>query len=92
MNLLDILRQPIITEKSTEQGAQGKYFFRVPPRATKGQIRQAVEQAFNVRVVKVNTLNVGGKLKRVRFQPGYTADWKKAVVTLARGQKIDFTA
>ncbi len=90
MNLYDLISYPLITEKSTGQAEKGKYAFRVHPKATKGDIRLAVEKAFSVKVVKVNTLNVGGRLKRVRYQPGYTADWKKAVVTLKSGQKIEF--
>ena len=91
MNLFDIIAYPVITEKSTAQNENGKYMFRVHPKATKGDIRLAVEKAFNVKVVKINTLNAYGKLKRVRYQPGYTADWKKAIVTLKSGQKIEFT-
>lgn len=90
-NLYDLLRYPLITEKGTMLSGQGKYVFRVHPQATKGDIRLAVEKAFNVKVVKVNTLNACGKIKRVRFQPGYTSDWKKAIVTLKQGQKIEFT-
>ena len=90
-NLMDILQHPLVTEKSTVYGEQGKYSFRVHPKATKGDVKLAVEKAFNVKVVSVNTMNVRGRLKRVRFQPGYTAAWKKAVVTLKKGQKIDLT-
>ncbi len=92
MNLFDLIFYPLVTERSTSQAEQGKYAFRVHPKATKGDIKLAVEKVFNVKVVKVNTLNVGGKLKRVRYQPGYTADWKKAIVTLKSGQKIEFTS
>lgn len=91
MNLFDIIAYPLITEKSTAQAEQRKYAFRVHPKAKKGDIKLAVEKMFNVRVVKVNTMNVGGKWKKVRYQPGYTADWKKAIVTLKSGQKIEFT-
>ena len=91
MNLYDIVREPLITEKGTNQEKVRKYFFRVHPDANKHEIREAVERLFNVKVAKVNTMVVGGKWKRVRFQPGQTADWKKAVVTLKEGQKIEFT-
>lgn len=91
MNLYDIISYPLITEKSAlDAEKQHKYSFRVHPAATKVEIRQAVEKVFNVKVIKINTSNVRGKLKRVRYQPGYTAAWKKAVVTLKSGQKIDF--
>ena len=90
MNLYDIISYPLITEKSTGQAEKGKSAFRVHPKATKGDIKLAVEKAFNVNVVKINTLNVSGRIKRVRYQPGYTADWKKAIVTLKSGQKIEY--
>lgn len=90
MNLYDLISYPLITEKSTGQAEKGKYAFRVHPKATKGDIKLAVEKAFSVKVTKVNTQNVGGKLKRVRYQPGYTSDWKKAIVTIKPGQKIEF--
>lgn len=90
MNLYDIISYPLITEKSTGQAEKGKYAFRVHPKATKGDIKLAVEKTFNVNVVKINTLNVSGRIKRVRYQPGYTADWKKAIVTLKSGQKIEY--
>ena len=92
MNLFDIIAYPLITEKNTVEAELGKYTFRVHPKATKGDIKLAVEKAFNVKVVKVNTLNMSGKIKRVRYQPGYTSDWKKAIVTLKSGQKIEFTS
>lgn len=91
MNLYDVLMYPLITEKSTIQQESRKYAFRVQPGATKGNIKLAIEKAFNVKVEKINTLRVPGKLKRVRHQPGYTSEWKKAIVTLKSGHKIEFT-
>ena len=91
MNIYDIIREPLITEKGTKEEKTGKYFFRVRKDANKHEIRDAVERIFNVKVEKVNTMMMGGKWKRVRFQPGKTADWKKAVVTLKEGQKIELT-
>jgi large subunit ribosomal protein L23 len=91
MNLYQIIREPLVTEKGTKQEKAGKYFFRVDKHANKREIREAVERIFNVKVNHVNTMLVGGKQKRVRFQPGMTPDWKKAVVTLKEGQKIDLT-
>jgi large subunit ribosomal protein L23 len=91
MNIHDVIREPLITEKGTGQEKQRKYYFRVDKHASKRQIRDAVEKFFNVKVEKVNTMLVGGKWKRVRFAPGMTPDWKKAAVTLSEGQKIDLT-
>jgi large subunit ribosomal protein L23 len=86
-----IIRRPVITERATElQEKQGKYVFEVIPNANKIDIRRAVESMFDVDVVKVNTSNMHGKLKRLgRFQ-GRRSNWKKAVVTLAQGHNIDF--
>jgi large subunit ribosomal protein L23 len=89
MNVYDIIRKPLITEKGTRQEDSRKYYFEVYSKAKKHEIREAVERIFNVKVAKVNTLVVGGKWKRVRIQPGKTKDWKKAIVTLKEGQKIE---
>lgn len=90
MEAHDILVKPIITEKSTALMEEGKYTFRVPPAATKIQIRQAVEQIFKVKVQAVNTMRYEGKLKRMgRFQ-GRRSNWKKAIVTLCPGEAIEF--
>ena len=91
MNMYDIIREPLITEKGSKQEKVRKYFFRVDPRANKHEIQEAVEKIFNVKVAKINTMITGGKWKRVRFQPGQTSDWKKAVVTLKEGHKIELT-
>ncbi len=91
MNLYDVIREPLITEKGAYQEKENKYFFRVRRDANKHEIREAVERLFNVKVDKVNTMVTGGKWKRVRFQPGKTSDWKKAIVTLKEGQKIELT-
>lgn len=93
LNLYDIVQEPLITEKITRESEKfGKYAFRVHPKANKKEIKSAVEKIFNVHVIQVNTLNNSGKWRRVRFQPGKTANWKKAVVTLKSGEKIDLTA
>jgi large subunit ribosomal protein L23 len=87
-----ILQEPIITEKGSNLSAsQNKYLFKVHPKANKLEIKEAVEKIFNVKVEAVNTLNVLGKIKRVRYRAGRTANWKKAIVTLAKDQKIDYT-
>ncbi len=93
LNVYDVIVEPLITEKvaaGTEK--LGKYAFRVHPTSNKKQIKSAVEKIFNVHVTRVNTANMDGKWRRVRFQPGKTASWKKAVVTLKKGEKIDLTA
>ena len=78
----DIIVKPIITEKSNEALQEGKYTFEVAKKATKIQIATAVEKLFNVKVLKVNTMNVKGKEKRVGVHKGMTSDWKKAIVTI----------
>ena len=88
MSTLDILRKPIVTEKSTRLQESGRYVFEVAPKATKHQIRRAVEEAFDVRVVKVNTMNLRGKAKRFGPRVVVQRSWKKAIVTLAPGDTI----
>ena len=78
----EIIVRPIITEKSNEALQEGKYTFEVAKKATKIQIATAVEKLFNVKVLKVNTMNVNGKVKRVGVHQGKTSDWKKAIVTI----------
>ncbi|MHB1133422.1 MAG: 50S ribosomal protein L23 [Chloroflexota bacterium] len=89
MSVFDILRRPIITEKGTAQLAQSKYTFEVDQRANKHQIRDAVRAVFKVDVVTVNVASVPGKRRRVGKHYGMTPEWKKAVVTLKEGQRID---
>ncbi len=78
----EIIIAPVITEKSNDELQEGKYTFKVNKKATKIQIAQAVEKLFNVKVLKVNTMNVRGKTKRVGYHVGKTSDWKKAIVTI----------
>ena len=87
----DIIQNVHLTEKATILSEKGnQYVFRVQPKANKVQIRQAIEKLFKKKVVRVNTINMGGKAKRGRTQhPGRTSDWKKAIVTLAPGEKIE---
>ena len=87
----DILRSLLRTEKGTSQEPFGKYIFQVSTRANKVEIAKAVEVIYKVKVKSVNTAVVPGKLKRVRQELGHTPDWKKAVVTLKEGQKIEAT-
>lgn len=79
------------TEKGTELLPLNKYIFVVQKKANKFQIKQAIEQIYKVKVSKVNTQVAPGKTKRVRYKLGRTADWKKAIVTLKQGHKIEVT-
>ena len=91
MDLSQVLLKPVITEKSLAQAAQGRYTFFVHPQASKGQIKQAVQQFFKVDVVKVRTINLQGKRRRVgryRTLTKKLPDRKKAIVQLKPGQKI----
>ena len=90
MHLYQVLRRPIITEKNTALQEQNKYGFEVAEKANKHQVKQAVEKAFKVKVVGVNVLTVPGKTRRVGRRQVKTSPWKKAVVTLEAGQKIEF--
>ncbi len=87
----DTIVAPVVTEKSTRLGELSQVVFRVRRDATKPQIKSAVEALFDVKVTAVNTLNVKGKVKRFRGTLGKRDDVKKAIVTLAEGQKIDVT-
>ena len=78
----EIIVKPIITERSSEDMQEGKYTFKVNKKATKVEIAKAVEKLFEVKVLKVNTMTVKGKTKRVGYHIGKTSDWKKAVVTI----------
>ena len=88
----DIVIRPLITEQSMEATEEKKYVFQVALTANKTEIRKAVEEIFGVKVVKVNTLHVNGKLKRTgRYPAGRRPSWKKAVVTLSEDSKsIEF--
>lgn len=85
----DIIIRPVVTEKSTGLMAEGKYVFLVHPRATKVDIRRAVEELFHVHVEKVNTLKQRGKRRRVGRIYGRTPNRRKAIVTLKPGDKIE---
>jgi large subunit ribosomal protein L23 len=88
-NPRDILLRPVVSEKSYGLLDEGKYTFVVAPHANKTQIKQAVEDVFRVRVTGVNTLNRQGKRRRTRFGWGKRVDTKRAIVTLAEGDRID---
>jgi large subunit ribosomal protein L23 len=87
----DVIRSPVITEKSTMASEQDKVLFNVSQDATKGEIKAAVEALFKVKVKSVNTLVRKGKTKRFRGIRGRQSDFKRAIVTLEEGQSIDVT-
>ncbi|BDC95211.1 MULTISPECIES: 50S ribosomal protein L23 [Treponema] len=87
-DLHDIIIAPVLSEKATALREEGKYVFKVQPSATKLQIKDAVTKLFNVKVLSCTTLNVLGKVKRVRGKLGKTSSWKKAIVRLAPGEVI----
>jgi len=89
MNANDVIVRPVISEKSTELMELNKYVFQIPIKANKLMVAQAVKELFGVKPVKINIVRVRGKRKRVRYQFGNTAAWKKAIVTLKEGEKID---
>lgn len=91
MDAHDIIVRPILTERSLDGVHNNKYTFEVAKNATKIDIARAVEELFKVKVVKVNTMSVRGRLRRRGRDVGYTSSWKKAIVTLAPGSKtIEF--
>jgi len=87
---MEIVRRPLITEKATLIKERGRYAFEVPKNVNKRQIKEAVEASFKVNVIKVNVMTVPGKMRRVGKRQARTPSWKKAVVTLAPDQKIEF--
>lgn len=86
-----IIVRPLVTEKGMHRSTRNNaYAFEVHRLATKADVRRAVEELFNVNVLKVHTQNRHGKPRRTRFREGYTNDWKKAIVTLDKEHRIDF--
>jgi large subunit ribosomal protein L23 len=90
MHLYEVLRRPLITEKSTALQAQNKYAFEIADGANKPMIKQAVEKAFKVNVTGVNVITMRGKTRKVGRREVQTSPWKKAIVTLKPGDKIAF--
>lgn len=91
LDLYRIIRRPLITEKSTRQkDNQNQLTFEVERKANKIEIKNAVEKLFKVKVLDVNTINIEGKVKRQGKYFGKRRDWKKAIVTLKEGDRIDF--
>ena len=89
MHRFEVLRRPLITEKYTALQAQGKYAFEVAGKATKTQVKEAVESAFKVKVTGLNLMTVAGKRRRLGRRMLAAKPWKKAVVTLKPGDKIE---
>jgi large subunit ribosomal protein L23 len=92
LNAFSTILRPVVSEKSTVLGDQGKYVFEVAPEANKIQIKHAVEEAFankKVQVTSVNIVHVSGKQRRRGRSVGMTRSWKKAIVTLRAGQRLD---
>jgi large subunit ribosomal protein L23 len=89
MHLYKVLNRPLVTEKNSALQAQGKYAFEVAQEANKAQIKQAVEKAFKVTVTGVNVMTVPGKRRRMRGREVLSPSWKKALVTLKPGDKIE---
>jgi large subunit ribosomal protein L23 len=91
MNSYRIIRRPLVTEKSTlSKENNNQLVFEVVPRANKVEIRRAIESIFNVHVLKVHTIQMKGKRKRVGRMTGRRRNWKKAIVTLRSGERIEF--
>ena len=88
-SVYNVIIRPVVSERTFDLMGQNKYTFEVAKDAPKEEIRDAVEKIFNVHVVKVNTVNVKPKNKRVRFVQGKTRTWKKAIVTIAEGDSIE---
>jgi large subunit ribosomal protein L23 len=89
--MYELVRAPVVTEKATNISEHNQVTFRVPVDADKRAVKAAVEGLFKVKVTAVNTILVKGKTKRFRGRPGQRSDYKKAIVTLAEGSKIDIT-
>jgi len=83
-----ILIEPVLSEKANILREQGKYVFKVDPKANKTQIKEAVSRLFNVHPVSCTVMMIGGKPKRLRSRPGFTSSWKKAIVKLPKDEKI----
>ena len=88
MHTFDVIIRPIVTEKTTETADMGRYAFQVHRRANKAQVKEAVERAYKVRVAQVNVINVPAKARRFGRYVSEKAAWKKAIVTLAGGDRI----
>jgi large subunit ribosomal protein L23 len=87
-----LIKRPVVTEKSTTlQDLRNQYTFEVAPAANKSEVRKAIETLFKVKVLKVNVVSLPGKTRRAFGRPGQTRPWKKAIVTLRKGDSIEIT-
>ena len=91
INYLDSIIHPIITEKATSLSEQNKITFKVRDDASKKSIKKNIEKIFKVKVIKINTINLKGKIKMVRNKKSFKSGYKKAIVTLKKGQNIDLS-
>ena len=91
LNLFDKILSPLVTEKSTNLSELNKIVFKVPNKANKNNIKKSVEKIFKVNVIKINTINLKGKFKIVRNRKSFKTGYKKAIVTLKKGQSIDLS-
>ena len=89
MDYNDVIIRPVLSEKSTALSEENKYVFQVARNANKHLIKKAIKEIFNVNPTKVNVMKVRGRRKRVRYQYGYTTSWKKAIITIPEGEKIE---
>ncbi len=89
IHLYDKILSPFVTEKSTNLSEQNKIVFKVPSKANKKNLKNNIEKIFKVNVIKINTINIKGKTKLVRNKKAYKSGYKKAIVTLKKGQSID---
>ena len=84
-----LIKKPIVTEKSTQLGAFGKYVFLVDKKITKSEAKKVLEKIYNVRILRTNVVNVKGKIRRLGNNVGVKPGYKKIIATLAKGQKLD---
>ena len=89
IHLYDKIISPIVTEKSTNLSEQNKIIFKVPTKANKKNLKKSIEKIFKVNVIKINTINLRGKNKIIRGKKSFKPGFKKAIVTLKKGQSID---
>ena len=89
IHLYDKILFPVVTEKSTNLSVQNKIVFKVPNKSNKKNLKKNIEKIFKVNVIKINTINLKGKTKIVRNKKAYKSGYKKAIVTLKKGQSID---
>ncbi len=90
LDLNNVVLHPVLSEKSNKLVEEGKYIFKVHKNANKNMIKEALERLFEVKVTKVNIINTPGKMKRYKFRNGFIPGYKKAMITLKKGDKFDF--